>query len=208
MAKIITVIQQKGGSTKTTTCMNLAGALIEAGYKVKVADMNTAQQSASKWAKRSDEFKLVVVTISDKQTRKDIEEISKNADFVIIDTPPELMTSALKAALLSNLLIIPCPASQLDLEAAEETVDLAETANKPFWLLASDIDARTSLGKKFREDVLSKLGRTFKTVIHHKVNIIEAAMVGQWVGSYAPNSDSHIEYKELITEILSTKELA
>lgn len=208
MAKIITVIQQKGGSTKTTTCMNLAGVLIEAGYKVKVADMNTAQQSASKWAKRNDEFKSVVVTISDKQTRKDIEEISKNADFVIIDTPPELMTSALKAALLSDLLIIPCPASQLDLEAAEETVDLAETANKSFWLLASDIDARTSLGKKFREDVLSKLGRTFKTVIHHKVSIIEAAMVGQWVGSYAPNSDSHIEYKELITEILSTEELA
>jgi chromosome partitioning protein len=208
MAKIITVIQQKGGSTKTTTGMNLAGALIEAGYKVKVADMNTAQQSASKWAKRGEDFQSVVVTISDKQTRKDIEEISKDVDIVIIDTPPELMTSALKAALLSDLLIIPCPASQLDLEAAEETVDFAETARKPFWLLASDIDARTSLGKKFRDDVLLKLGRTFKTVIHHKVNIVEAAMVGQWVGSYAPNSDAHIEYKELMTEILATKELA
>ncbi len=208
MAKIITIIQQKGGSTKTTTCMNIAGALVEAGYKVKVADMNTAQQSASKWAKRGNGLQSIVVTISDKQTRKDIEQISKDTDFVVIDTPPELMTSALKAALLSDLLIIPCPASQLDLEAAEETVDLAETANKPFWLLASDIDARTSLGKKFRDDVLKKLGRTFKTVIHHKVNIIEAAMIGEWVGAYAPNSEAHAEYKKLITEILATKELS
>lgn len=105
-----------------------------------------------------------MVTIFDKQTRKDIE-------FVIINTPPELMTFALKAALL--YLLSPYLTSQLDLE---ETVDLAKTANKPLWLLASDIDVRTSLGKEFREDVLSKLGRTFKTAIHHKINIIDEAL--------------------------------
>lgn len=202
MAKVITVLQQKGGSTKTTTCMNITGALIEKGYKVKLVDMNTEQQSASKWAERGDDFQSIVVRISEKQARKEIDSLSKEVDFLIIDTPPELMISALKAALLSDLLIIPCLASPLDLEAAEETVQLAETARKPFRLLASNIDSRTNIGRKLPE-TLEKLGKTFKTIIHHKISIVEAAMVGKWIGSYSPNSDSHVEYKKLISEILS-----
>ena len=202
MTKVITVLQQKGGSTKTTTCMNMAGALIERGYKVKVIDMNSEQQSAIKWAKRGEDFQSIVLSISEKQARKEIEDLRKEVDFLIIDTPPELMVSALKAALLSDLLIIPCLASPLDLEAAEETVNLAEIAQKPFRLLASNIDSRTNIGKKLPQ-ALEKLGKTFKTIIHHKISIVEAAMMGKWIGSYSPNSEAHIEYKELTAEILS-----
>jgi chromosome partitioning protein len=202
MAKIITIAQQKGGATKTTTSMNLAGTLIESGYKVRVADMNNEQRSATKWAKRGEEFQSVVVSISDKQPRKDINNIIQNVDFLIIDTPPELMTPALKAALLSDLIIIPCPPSPLDLEAAEETIDLAETTGKSFKLLASNVRAGTSIGKQLPE-TLKKLGPVFETTIHQKVSIVEAAMVGKWVGSYAPKSDAHIEYQQLTNEIIS-----
>ena len=206
MAKIITLAQQKGGATKTTTSMNLAGALMEAGYTVRVADLNREQRSATKWAGRGDIFKSIVVSISDKQPRKDIIELSKVADWIIIDTPPELTTPAFKAALLSDLLIIPCLPSPLDLEAAEETVDLAEAAGKNFRLLASNVRAKTSIGKQLPE-TLKRLGSTFKTTIHQKVSIVEAAMVGEWIGSYEPNSDAHSEYKALLAEILAIKEL-
>lgn len=203
MAKIITVTQQKGGATKTTTCINLAGALIEAGYNVRVGDMNSEQRSASKWAKRGNELQSVVINISDKQPRKDIERAIQEdgVQYFIIDTPPELMTSALKAALLSDLIIIPCPPSPLDLEAAEETVDLAETAGKPFKLLASNVRAGTSIGKQFK-GMLSRLGPVFNTTIHQKVSIVEAAMAGQWIGSYDPNSDAHSEYQGLAIEVI------
>lgn len=204
MTKIITVTQQKGGATKTTTCINLAGALIEAGYSVLVADMNNEQRSASKWAQRGVELKDVVVSLSDRQPKKEIEKIlqQNNIQFFIIDTPPELMTSALKAALLSDLIIIPCPPSPLDLEAAEETVDLAETASKPYKLLASNVRSGTYISKQFAE-LLSRLGPVFKTTIHQKVSIVEAAMVGQWIGSYVPNSDAHREYQALALEVIN-----
>jgi chromosome partitioning protein len=206
MAKIITVAQKKGGATKTTTSMNLAGALIEFGKNVRVADLNIEQRSAAKWAKRGDEFQSIVITVSDKQLRKDINEITKQGiDYLIIDTPPELLTPALKATILSDIVIVPCLASPLDLESAEETVELIEDAGKPFVLLASNVDSRIKIGKQLPES-LKKLGKVFKTTIHQKVSIVEAAMVGKWVGSYDPDSDAHIEFRKLAQEIIDILE--
>lgn len=201
MVYIITIAQQKGGATKTTTGMNLAGALTEKDQKVRVADMNNEQGSATKWAKRGDEFQNIVISISDKNPRKDIEEIGKDMDFIIIDTPPELTTPALKAVLLSNLIIIPCMPSPLDLDSAEETVDLAETTKKEFRMLASNVRAGTSLGSELPK-TLARLGKTFATTIHQKIAIAEAAIVGKWIGSYDPESDAHNEYRKLASEIL------
>lgn len=203
MVMIITLLQEKGGAGKTTTTMNLAGRLKELGKKVKVVDVNDEQRSATKWANRGGYFNSMVINISDKHFKKEIEKISsgEKLDFIIIDTPPELMTAAMKAALLSHLLIIPCSPSSLDLEAAEDTVEIAETTGKPFWLLASDVAPTTSVGKKLPE-ILGRLGKVFKTVIHNRVSIVEAAMEGTWVGAYAPESKAHNEYKQLTKEVL------
>ncbi len=200
MAHTIAVTNQKGGVGKTTTCINLAGALIEAGYKVSVADMNNEQRSAYKWANRGNDLKPIVTTISDKKPRAKIDKLKEKSDFVIIDTAPELMTPALKAALISDLIIIPCTPSPLDLESAEDTIDLIEEADKPFFLLASCVRTGTTLGTQLRE-TLKKIGDTFETVIHQRVDIVEAAITGQWVGAYKKDSKAHEEYNELAKEL-------
>ena len=205
MVKIITIAQKKGGATKTTTTMNLAGALLEKGYTVKIGDMNTEQQSAMKWAHRGAEFKSIVSLIPDKQVKQEINKLKDSLDFLLIDTPPELMVSTFKAAMLSNLIIIPCQASTLDLEAAEETIDLPETIGKPFWMLASCIKKGTTIGKQL-PDTLRQLGQTFNTVIHNKVSIVEAAMIGKWIGSYKPKSEEHVEFQNLANEVINIME--
>ncbi len=67
-----------------------------------------------------------------------------HTQVVLIDTAPELMTPTLKAALLSDLIIIPCTPSPLDVESAEDTIDLIDEAEKPFMLLSSCV--RTGTG--------------------------------------------------------------
>ena len=47
MAKTIAIVNQKGGVGKTTTCVNLAAALTEAGQRILLCDFDPQANSTS-----------------------------------------------------------------------------------------------------------------------------------------------------------------
>src|SRR2546423_12417101 len=91
-AKIIAVVNQKGGSGKTTLSMQLAGSLARRGSKVLVVDADP-QGTATRWAASADDekpFPASVVGLSAASTKvhREVRKFVPDYQYIIIDCPP------------------------------------------------------------------------------------------------------------------------
>jgi chromosome partitioning protein len=57
---------------------------------------------------------------------------ARPAHLLILDTAPNADQTALRAAQLADLVLVPCRAAAFDLEAIKTTLTLAQIAQKPF----------------------------------------------------------------------------
>ncbi|NCX93355.1 MAG: ParA family protein [Gammaproteobacteria bacterium] len=201
-AKVIALLQQKGGSGKTTTSLNLAGGLRELGYSVIVADMDKDKPDAWSWAAKSDRMNGLAIQVDEKDARDALSKLKQNYDFLIIDTPPNFQTAALKAALLADLVVIPAAPSGMDLSGLMEAKELALTADRPYRLLANRVNKSTTMGKSLMT-VLEADGHAFRATIPQSVKFVEAEAEGAYIGDYAPESGPHIEVRKLAKEIVA-----
>ncbi len=137
-AHIITIVNQKGGSGKTTLTMLLAGALADTYAKVLVADTDP-QNSSMFWANRSAHFPAEVKDFSQapEKLTKRIGKRIEECEFILIDCPPHASAPATENALaISHLALIPLNPSPLDLHASldiRETIAKATPPSRPVW---------------------------------------------------------------------------
>ena len=83
MARVIAITNQKGGSGKTTTAVNLAAALGEQGRRVLLIDLDS-QASASTWYGIRNHGKGLYEVFTDSRTMSDLVQQSKVAHVEII----------------------------------------------------------------------------------------------------------------------------
>ncbi len=135
--RVWSIVNQKGGSGKTTAALHLAIAAAQ-DLKVLVIDLDP-QQSAERWhaiRQRTTGSKDDPSIAAGPYTKlPEMLRIAKKlgADLVLIDTPPKL-DKAISAALApATLALIPVKSSILDLQALEDcvrVVDLAKAGPK------------------------------------------------------------------------------
>ncbi len=87
--RIIAIVNQKGGSGKTTTAVNLAATLVEKGKKVLLIDMDP-QGSASMWYGFKDQGKGLYQVLTDGEKLENVIEKTKLENLHIVPASPLL----------------------------------------------------------------------------------------------------------------------
>ena len=210
---IISVIQQKGGVGKTTLSVHLAHMIadLRPKWKVIVADADP-QHSALQWVERGISHGFTSVSGmaiaqdgEGKTLRKELQEIE--ADVVVIDLPPAIESISLRAALYADIMLVPVGASPLDIEAAQAAVNVCQEAmdldpRKKMLLVPSRLRNGTAAARELRP-VLEKWGSVSQATLSLRVAYSDAAVSGEGIQTYAPQSDAHREVVYLTHEVLS-----
>ncbi len=119
---IISVLNPKGGSGKTTVSTNLARSMHERGLSVLIVDSDP-QGSARDWHAASENNLLPLIALDRANNMKTLSSVSASYDYVIIDGAAKLedmIAAGIKAA---DIVVIPVQPSPYDIWAASDLVD-------------------------------------------------------------------------------------
>jgi chromosome partitioning protein len=125
--RVISVLNQKGGSGKSTLSTNLAASLQRRGYRVALVDADP-QKTASEWASRGEDTPPTYEATKD--LRKNVPALEESFDIVILDGAPRMTELATDAVYLADLVLIPVQPSGADLWAAEDILDTVRARQK------------------------------------------------------------------------------
>lgn len=127
---VIAIINQKGGTGKTTLSTNLARAFAEA-RPVLLLDADP-QGSAQDWADSQVEpsLNLAVQVIKPGRLIQDVRSLATDYDWVIIDGPPGITKTSADAVRAADLVLIPAKASPFDVWAAADIVAAVQARQK------------------------------------------------------------------------------
>ena len=112
MAKVVTFANIKGGSGKSTLCVNIAAMLTKLKFDVCVIDADP-QKSTSDWIINTKDPLLSQVTCNEILDPEKFVEL--DYDFVLIDTQGSLNKELAGFLRVSSLVLVPCRSSRDDI---------------------------------------------------------------------------------------------
>src|SRR5690349_8947046 len=114
--KIIAILSQKGGATKTSLAIHLAVAAIQDGKEAMIIDLDP-QASATKWKDlRTDDTPVVISAQASRLTQNLETAQAAGAELIFIDTAPHSDSIAAAAARSADLILIPTKCYILDIQ--------------------------------------------------------------------------------------------
>jgi len=189
----VAVLQQKGGSGKTTLAVNLAAAAHLEGRRTLVVDMDR-QASAFDWSAARQEGSslegLAVVKADRAIALPRFREISRGYEFVFLDGPPRLGDVTQSAAVAADVAVLPLQPGPFDFWAVAETLESLDQADQIREQLGRSAIRRvfvvnraasnTRLAREAEEE-LRRSGGELAGVVHQRIAFPDASARGESV---------------------------
>lgn len=183
MAKIISILNGKGGVGKTTSTINIATAIKRKGFSVAVVDTDP-QGSISNWfIEEKCAFDLTEAA-SEKEVYQ-VRKALKGYDYVIIDGAAAISAISSAAVMVSDLVIIPVTPSPLDFAACGAILAVIEARQD-----LQPVEARFLITKKvphskmlsvLKESILDTGVPAFRTAISQRQAYVRVMLDGSTV---------------------------
>ena len=182
--KVIAVVQQKGGSGKTTLAVNLAVACVRRGMTVALLDTDP-QGSLGRWfmarRERLGDPGMEFSTSSAWGVSYECEKLKRGADIVIIDTPPKVDADLRPALREADLILVPVASSHVDLWATEGVLDLARRERKRATVVLNRARPGTRLTTDVARAVMALDAEVMGAALANRV--VYAETLGQGLGA-------------------------
>ena len=208
--KVIALVGQKGGCSKSTTAAHLCRWLMGKGHSVALVDCD-AQQSSSIWMSAIAQPPTIEVLSSTDEILDRVPVVAAAHDYVVIDGPAGLSELTRTILLRADLALIPCKPTGVDVRSAADTVRLIEQAQsvRSGAPKAALFLAMATKGTRLKDEsieVLSGLGLpVLSAVVHQKQAVADSfgqqSTVFDMSGRAA--ADSAREFENLFKEAIA-----
>lgn len=205
---IISVLNPKGGSGKSTITTNVARALHDRGFTVLIVDSDP-QGSARDWHAANEGNVIELVALDRPNNVKTLASLASKYDFVVIDGAAKLEDMIAACIKVSDYVLIPVQPSPYDIWAASDLVDFIQARQEVTDGLpkAAFVVSRIIEGTRLGNDIRAALDEygipTLATAIVQRQVYPQTAAEGLTVFD-ADNAKAKAEIGKLTDELLAS----
>lgn len=206
---IVALLNQKGGTGKTTIALHLAGAWAREGRRVTLIDADP-QGSALDWSQqraRENVPRLFgVIGLARDTLHREAPDMARDADHVVIDGPPRVAGLMRSALLAADLVLIPVQPSPFDGWASAEMLALIAEARIYRPQLAARFvlnrcAARTIIARETAAALADHDPPVLSSTVGQRIVFADAAQTGRLVSEIAEDGAAAREIAALAAEV-------
>jgi chromosome partitioning protein len=230
MGTIYAIANQKGGVGKTTTAVNVAACIAEAGYATLLVDIDPQANATVGLGLAKDREPSIYDVLcgsvtaedalsanvelprqagSEQRLREALAPLRDRFSYTLLDCPPSLGPLTVNALVAADRVIVPVQTEYYALEGLAgllDTLGLIQRELNPRLAVAGMLltmhDGRTRLARDVEREVREHFPQlVFDTVIPRSVRLGEAPSFGRPVIHHDPHSSGAEAYFELAKEV-------
>jgi len=199
----LALLNQKGGAGKSTLALHLACEAAVRNLKVLLLDLDP-QGNLAAWGKRRGNLPPDVQAEHPANLERTLEDAKQEGyDLAVLDTAPAADRSAMLAASVADLVVVPCRTATFDLEAVRTTLDVCQLKKRTAVVVLNQAPIRSKVVGEAAADISRVGGVVSPVVIRQRVAFQHCLIDGRTAAEYEPGGAAAEEVTRLYDDMMT-----